>query len=449
MSSNASLFRFLGAFFLFLTIGGYAQPSLSLSDAIQQGLANNFQVQISEYQRDIAANNNDWGVAGRYPSINLTLNSNNSYRNLNNPASVLLESNTFNTGVTPGVQLNWTLFDGYRAKITKEQLEQQQQLGNGNIKLSVENSIQAIIQAYYNAVIQQEQLNVLEEVLTLSRDRVAYQELRKEYGQSSTFDILQTQDAYLNDSTNYIVQLNTLATAIRSLNLAMGVEDPTVNYVLTDSLTADVPNYTLEDLQQRMENNNHQLAVQYINRELAATNTRLQEANMKPNVQLQSGINYDVSLAAGEQRFTFNPEPQSIPEVAAKTFTGFVNLSASYPLYDAGVRKKRIQNARTEELIAQLNINDIKRQLNNQLNNTLATYNSQKQLVKVTAQLVDNARRNIEIADERFRGGQINSFDYRSIQLSYINASQQQLNAIFNLKNTETELVRLIGGLVR
>lgn len=449
MFSNASLFKILSAFLLLAAVRGNAQQSLSLSDAIQEGLANNFQVQISEYQRDIAVNNNDWGVAGRYPAIDLTLNSNNNYRDLTNPGSVLRESNTINTGLTPGVQLNWTLFDGYRVKITKNQLEQQQQIGNGNIKLSVENSIQTIIQAYYNAVVQQEQLKVLEEVLTLSRDRVAYQELRKEFGQSSTFDILQSQDAYFNDSTNYIIQLNTLATAVRSLKLTMGVDDPSLDYVLTDNLTADVPDYTLEDLMQRMENNNHQLAVQYLNRELAATNTRLQEASLKPTVQLQSGINYDVSLAIGEQKFSFDPQPQELPQVAAKTFTGFLNLSASYPLYDAGVRKKRIENAKTEELIAQLNINDIKRQLNNQLSNTLATYNSQKQLVQLTAKLVDNARRNIEIADERFRGGLINSFDYRSIQLSYINASQQQLNAIFNLKNTETELVRLIGGLVR
>jgi len=436
-------------FCLLFGTGMFAQQPLSLSDAIQTGLENNYQIEISELQRDIAANSNDWAIAGRYPTINLTANSNNNYRDLNNPGSVLRESSTYNTGITPGVQANWVLFDGYRVKITKEQLQGQQQLSEGNIKVAVENSIQAIIQAYYNALIQQEQLVVLEEVLTLSRDRVAYQELRKEFGQSSTFDILQTQDAYLNDSTNYVVQLNTFATAIRNLKLAMGVEDAAATYTLTDNLTADVPEYELEPLQERMYANNHQLQLQYINRDLASINTRLQETEMKPTVQLQTGLTYDVSLSIGEQQFTFDPMPQELPEVAAKTFTGFVNLSATYPIFDAGVRRTRIENARTEELIAQLNISDLKRQLENQLKNTLATYRTQKQLVEVTGQLVDNARRNLEIAEERFRGGLINSFDYRSIQVSYINASQQRLNAIFNLKNTETELVRLIGGLVR
>ncbi len=434
---------------LLLTGAVFAQQELSLSQAIETGLANSYQIRITEAREDIAANNNDWAVAGRYPTINLTLNSNNNYRDLSNPGSVLRTSNTVNTGVSPGVEANWTLFNGYRVRYTKEQLEVQEQLSEGNIKITVENTIQSIIQAYYNALVQQEQLDVVQEVLILSRDRVEYQELRREFGQASTFDILQTQDAYLNDSTNYVLQANTFQTAIRNLNLAMGVDDLNTPYRLADTLTYDVEDYRLEDLQQQMLNSNNQLQNQYVNRELASVNTRIQETSLYPTVQMRTGLAYDVALSLGEQQFSFEMEPRELPRVAAKTFTGFLNFTASYPIFDAGVRRTRIENAKTEELIAQHNINDLKRTLNNQLANTLATYNTQKRLVEVTTALVENARRNLEIAEERFRGGLINSFDYRTIQVSYINASQQRLNALFNLKNTETELIRLIGGLVR
>ena len=298
---------------------------------------------------------------------------------------------------------------------------------------------------------QKEQLDVVQEVLTLSRDRVAYQELRKEFGQASTFDILQTKDAYLNDSTNYVLQLNTFETALRNLNRSMGVDDLSTQYLLTDKLQYDVSDYAIDDLQQRMLANNHQLQNELANRELAAINTRIQESDLKPSLSLQAGTNYNVGISFGEQTLEFgaNISTRSLPEVAAKTFTGFVNFNATYPIFDGGVRQKRIENAKTEEIIAQAGISDLKRTLNSQLANTLATYNTQKRLVDVTTQLVDNARRNLEIAEERFRGGLINSFDYRTIQLGYINASQQRLTALFNLKNTETELVRLIGGLVR
>ena len=434
---------------LLLSTGSFGQQELSLSQAIETGLQNNYQIQISEARADISANNNDWAVAGRYPTINLTLNSNNSYRDLSNPGSVLRTSNTVNTGLTPGVEANWTIFNGHRVRYTKEQLEVQNRLGDGDIKIAVENTIQGIIQAYYNALVQQEQLDVVQEVLVLSRDRVEYQELRKEFGQASTFDILQTQDAYLNDSTNYILQANTFQTAIRNLNLSMGVDELNTPYRLSDTLTYDVRDYQIEDLRQQMQASNNQLQNQFINRELAALNTKVQEASLLPTVQVRSGLTYDVALSTGEQQFSFEMEPRELPRVGAKTFTGFLNFSASYPIFDAGVRRKRIENAKTEELIAQHSISDLKRNLNNRLSNTLATYNTQKRLVEVTTSLVANARRNLEIAEERFRGGLINSFDYRTIQVSYINASQQRLTALFNLKNTETELIQLIGGLVR
>lgn len=461
MYSNESLFNnyplkmkdlltTLIALTLLATSAG-AQSPLSLSQAIETGLANNFQIQIAEMQRDIAANNDDWAVAGRYPSINLVVNSNNSYRNQSNPAGPLTKVNSISPSLAPGIEANWVLFDGYRVRYTKNLLEQQARLSEGNIKLAVENSIQSIINAYYLALVQKEQLDVVQEVLALSRDRVAYQELRKEFGQASTFDILQTKDAYLNDSTNYVLQLNTFETALRNLNRSMGVDDLSTQYLLTDKLQYDVSDYAIDDLQQRMLANNHQLQNELANRELAAINTRIQESDLKPSLSLQAGTNYNVGISFGEQTLEFgaNISTRSLPEVAAKTFTGFVNFNATYPIFDGGVRQKRIENAKTEEIIAQAGISDLKRTLNSQLANTLATYNTQKRLVDVTTQLVDNARRNLEIAEERFRGGLINSFDYRTIQLGYINASQQRLTALFNLKNTETELVRLIGGLVR
>ena len=74
---------------------------------------------------------------------------------------------------------------------------------------------------------------------------------------------------------------------------------------------------------------------------------------------------------------------------------------------------------------------------------------NQKRVVTLTEQLVSNARENLGIAEERFKGGLINSFDYRAVQLAFINAEQSRLAAIFNLKSTETELIRLTGGLVR
>ena len=163
---------------------GISQDALSLEQAIRTGLENNYQIQIAERDLEIAKNNNDWAIAGRYPTINLNANFNNSYTDINNPISFIPQISSWSTGLIPSIEANWTLFDGYRVRFTKRQLEELENLSEGNAKLAIENTIQSIILAYYNVLIQQEQLKVLESVLGLSRDRIDYQNIRKEFGQS-------------------------------------------------------------------------------------------------------------------------------------------------------------------------------------------------------------------------------------------------------------------------
>ena len=221
--------------------------------------------------------------------------------------------------------MSWRIFDGYQAKFTKQQLEQIELQSQTSAKITVENTISIIILAYYQVLILEEQLEVLEEVLELSRDRVDYENVRKEFGQATTFDILQTQDAYLNDSTSYLVQQTSFENAVRSLNLAMGEDDLRKTYELTDRLDFEIPAYQLEDLKEKMFESNNTLQNLFIGRELAQLNTRLQEVNNYPIVTLNTGLNYNLGISFGNQTFLGRGEAQ-IPEVAAKTFTGFLNL---------------------------------------------------------------------------------------------------------------------------
>jgi len=188
----------------------------------------------------------------------------------------------------------------------------------------------------------------------------------------------------------------------------------------------------------------------FINRDLAHVNTQLQKSTRAPVIGLNGGLSYAQSYSDGSGLLFINNMSQEIDiSGGGNTANAYLNLSARYNIFDGGVKKQNIENARVQELIAQMSIDDMKRQLGAQIENTLATYNQQRKLVLLTVQLIENARQNLSIAEERFKGGLITSFDYRTVQLNYINAAQSRLNAIFNLKITETELIKLTGGLVR
>jgi outer membrane protein TolC len=61
---------------------------------------------------------------------------------------------------------------------------------------------------------------------------------------------------------------------------------------------------------------------------------------------------------------------------------------------------------------------------------------------------VRSAALNLELADERFQTGTINSFDFRQIQVNYLNTALNNLQARFDLLDSETELLRLTGGIL-
>ncbi len=423
-----------------------AQTSLSLSEAIEKGLQNNYQIQIAERYIDIAQNNNNWQSAGRYPRIDFNINSQNSYNDQNNPVS-FINGSYLNGGVTGNLDISYVIFDGYRVKINKKRFEELENQSKTNVAIAVENTIRAVMLNYFAVVIQLEALEVLEQVLDLSRDRIDYQRARQEFGQAGSFEIIQSQDAYFADSTNIILQQNMVESAFRNLNQAMGEDNLGMQYTLTDSLGYEAPDYVYEDLKERMFSNNNNLQNLYIARSLSGVEREMAESDKYPRISINTGANLsgNVFKLNGE-----NPNTKEPYDAAwGNNFNYYLNLSATYNIYNGKNRKRAIENAQIEEMIAQINIEDLKRSLSNKLLNTLETYNNQKQLVSINRDRVDNAIKNIEISQERFRNGLITSFEYRDVQLSYIRAFQTQLTAVFDLKNTEIELIRLIGGLVR
>lgn len=426
-----------------------AQAPMSLSQAIQTGLQNNYQLRIAENELAIARGNNNWGQAGRYPTVDFSLISTNGYTDRVDPAIIFQPEISFFSGsVNATVDAGWVLFDGYRVKATKAQLEKLEALGGQNAALAVENTIQDIILAYYQVQIQKEQLSVMEEVLKLSSDRLAYQDLRREYGQASTFDLLQTRDAYLSDSSTYLLQANNYRLAMQNLNVAMGVEDLGLTYELTDPLVYEAPAFDPDTLRERMLSGNVALQALRLQRDLAGVQRELARSDRYPTVTMNGGLSYAINPRDnGDAINRFTNEP--IGFTVGRTFTGYINFAATYNIFDGGVRRRNEENAQVRELNAQMALQDQERLLTAGLENVYATYETQRQILRVAEDLLDNARKNLDIAEERFRGGLINVFDLRTIQLGYINASQARLNAYFNLKNTETELVRLIGGLVR
>jgi outer membrane protein len=432
----------------FFVVGCFAQEPLSLSDAVTKGLAQNFGILIE--RQNIAANkvNNDWGVAGRYPTITLNLNQNNTFNYLrNSEASVAFQQGrTINNGVIPSMNVNWVIFDGFRINLTKERLAGLQRQSEGNARIVIENTVQAIIMTYYDAVRARERLDLLAKALKLSRERYEYMQFKRDVGSAVVTDVLLEKTNYLSDSSSLLNQEVVYRTATRNLNALIAEKEVQKNYRLTDSLVFDDLPYSFADLKDKMLASNSNLQTQYIVQELLKNDVRLRQSDQYPIVSFNATGTYTRNRQNLEGA-TFVNGVQRPNNTATVQNYAFV-VGASMPLFNGGQIRRAIQNAGIMESMGSLRIDNLKLSLERDLAEAHDLYDLRRQLVKIARENKAAAETNLQLAAEKFRTGSINSFEYRILQTTYLDIAFGEIQAIFNVLDAKTNLMRLTGGIL-
>ena len=400
--------------------------TLTLSNSIEKVLESNYGIIISKASVEISEINNNWGTAGRYPSVGFNASSANSME---------LIDNSTTTRISGGIGLTWTIFNGFNVNITKDKLEKLEQLAKGQSGVIVENTIQDIILGYYNILLQQKRQEVLNTLMKLSKDRYNYEQTKYEIGGSVTYNVLLAKNIYLDDKASYLNQEVVVRNAVRNLNFLLG-EQPEKQWVFTEEFNSDTSEYLLADLMDKMMASNQTLQNQYVNLLLQQEEIKLKRSSWYPKLSVSAGIDNSYS----------NTKPDNQPDMYNEDLSPYGNVSLSYDIFSAGNRKRAIDIARINEGISQVETEEMKHSLTNQLFNEYEVYNLRKVLLNVASESLEAAELSLQIAEEKFKTGVINSFNYRDIQLNYLNSALNQLQSIYNLNYSNSTLTRLTGG---
>lgn len=415
----------------------HAEEALSLSDALSKGLENNFQIRIAQQGLKMAENNNSWGMAGRYPTLGIGINSNNTYNDDPSSTNPGERDKYMFQMLSPYVNLRWTLFNGFAVKIAKDKLAYLNEISEGSAAVVVENTIQGIVLAYYKALLETEKLGIVEEILKLSKDRYDYVQARKDVGAGSTYDVLQAKIAWLDDTATLLLQQMNVKNALRNLNLILG-EPAEKDYRLTDTFSAEMRDYRLEDLLAKLVDNNKTLKNQYINQSILKKDISLQRSGLYPVVSLNSGID----------RVGSRIKYEDVSAITSTSYDYYVNFSVSLNLFNGGNTRRAIANAKIQEKIGELQVEEMTFTLGNFLRFSFELYEARKQLYRVAEEGINSAKLSMEISTDKFKAGAINSFNYRDVQVLYLNAAFGRLQAIYNLIDTHSELMRLTGSVI-
>ena len=418
------------------------QDSLSLKKAIEIGLQKNFDIQLT--QKNVAINQimNSWGEAGSLPQININIGQNNSISDQrNNPITIapyLFQSND----VSGNLALNWTIFNGFGIQANKNKLEQLQIQSENTATLAIENTIHGIILSYYQAKMQKEQLNLIFNLIQLSKEKYDQQVLKSNLGVGDKFELLQYENNLLADSSSFYLQELAFRNSIRNLNLLMGV-DIEKEWILSSEIKPELNDKDFNTLKNEMLANNTNIKNQFLNISLNQQDISIAKSSFYPNINLNAGTNTSTGI------LSTNDANAPIDNTPIRNLNYYANFTLNFRLFDGGKVRRAIKALEIQNEVNQTQLEQMQQQLILELSNTFALYQTRKKIFELNKKAFIASKENLEIARFKEKTGLINSFNFRDIEMNYLSSGVNLYQSSFDLLESNATLLKLTGKIIQ
>ena len=415
-----------------------AQKLVSISEAIELALENNYGIKIISNNKEIAKNNAGVLNSGYLPTVTsssgATFNRDNLEAEFANGESTALngaKSSRYNASIN----LNYTLFDGLGRYYDYKRLKETYKLSELQARETIENTIAQLYVVYYNVAQVTENVTVLEKTLTISKDRITRASYQFEYGQGTMLNVLNAQVDINNDSINLINAKQQLVNTKRDLNVVLG------NVISSEFRVDTTIDFKLDidqnDLANKVKSNNVNLLQLDKN---IMINTFIVKAN-------KSGYLPSLGLTGSYGWNKGNNNAASF--VAVSTNTGLSGgLSLSWNLFDGGATATRVSNAKIELENRSLEKESMVIDIERNFNNAWDDYQNKLTIFQVQENNIITSTNNFNRTQEKYKLGQATSIEFRQAQLNLINSELNRNQAKYAAKIAELTVLQLSGELL-
>lgn len=437
---------FLLLFIIFFTASVYSQTEerrvisnvIDLRECLRIGLENNFDLQIARNQELVSENNVTLGNAGYLPQVSVSsgynLRSSNTDQIPAEGDEVVENRNSNTQTLDAGINLNWSLFEGFRVQTNYKRLKELQSAGELYTRLEMENLIANLTAEYYNYVQQQIRLGNLQYAVSLSKERLRIVEARYQVGSLSRLDLQQAKVDFNADSSQLIQQYEILNRSRIKLNELMGV-DVESEFIAQDTTIIFNESLAKDELFDRTMAQNTFLQISESNLTLSELELRNLRSRNYPYLRLNAGYgftHYNYNSGNLERQRNWGPN---------------VGLTLGYTLFDGFNRKREQKNQQIIIRNRELEVERDKLVIESDFANMWMAYQNNIELTNLEIESLENATINYEIAMERYRIGDLSGLELREAQNSLLEAEQRLLTAQYNTKLYEISLMQISGNI--
>lgn len=418
---------------------GFSQEIYDLNRCITTGLERNFSILVTRNQEEISANNFTRGNAGFLPALSMTNRYSGTLNTVKQNLADGSENSTsgiHNTTASAGVNLNWTVFEGFNVQTTYQKLAELKQIGELNTQMAVEGLVSQIVSEYYYYVQQQRLYSNLAYAVSLSRERVRIDEERYLLGSSSRLELLQSI-VYLNaDSSRYAKQKEVLRASQVRLNELMAADDLGANIILPDSVIRIDDSLTYNELLDLTLSYNTSLLVAGRNQAVSELDYKLVASRAYPYLNFTSGYSYAYNTIEGSSLLNQRTNGMNY------------GLTLGIDLFDGYNRRREKSNAAIEIENRKYQYQEVEQQVKADLITIYYAYENNLQLLRLEEQNLNVARENLEIALERYKLGSLSGLELREVQKSLLDAEERLISVQYQTKLAEISLHQISGHIL-
>ncbi|MFB0499225.1 outer membrane protein [Mucilaginibacter sp. OAE612] len=411
-------------------------PLLTLKDAVEIALKNNYNIKLSQNNSTIASNNVTLGNAGILPVVTGDFNDNNSRqttKQTRNDGTVNNIRNAKNSNNNYGVNLNWTIFDGFAMFANYDQLKQMDKLGVLQLQDTVQRTVASVIDTYYNLISQNEQIKALKGAIDISRTQLRIANDKFAVGRASRLEVLNAQVNLNTDTGNLVIQYQQFKTTKIQLNQLL-IRDLQTDFSVADTIIVD-EKLALADVLNNAQLQNPAILSAQINQRLAEINLKQVRATRYPQVGVTSG-------------YTFTNSKTPAGFTLSQNVHGFnYGLTASINIFNGFNQNRREKNAKIQIDNAGIAAKQTKLDIESQINSLFVAYLSGLDLVKLEEANVNLNKKNLEITLDKYKLGNITPLEVREAQRNYLDAQSKFFAAQYQSKQAEIMLKQITNSI--
>lgn len=420
---------------LILPYIGKAQQQLTLRNAIDTALRNNFDIQMAKNDLEIASMNNTYGMAGGLPYVSANASDNaasssnsQKFRDGTETSGNYISDNTVNAGVSAGI----VLFNGFKITATKERLSLLESYSQIQLNQQIQNTIADVMITYYDIIRQQFYLKIIQNTLDVSNQKLDIVNVKSSVGMADAVDMLQAQ-ADVNSAEQLLVIQKLVIEQNKSDLLKILATQNQMQFSISDTILID-QSLQLDSIINYLKRNPEYISAE---QQILIEEQIVKEVSSQryPSIKLNAGYDfYHSNINKGNLMINQNYGPSA-------------GINLQIPIFNGTIYKTQTDAARIRVDNSKLEKENVKNTLTTQAIKTYRSYattleqiESQRENFKITQKLVD-------VVLMKFNHGQATILDVKAAQTSFEVAAYLLVNLLYSAKVSEIELKQLTYSL--